>query len=619
MLIRSLKASFGCLENRELTLKPGLNIISAPNESGKSTWCAFLRCMLYGVDSARRSRAGELPDKQRYAPWSGAPMEGRMELQWQGREISLSRGTSLPALPMRDFSAVDRENGSAVPELHAEDAGELLTGCSEGVFERTAFIHGPLLRVENTGELEGRIASILAAPSGDASFPEASEKLREWQRKRSFRGHGRITELDDEIERLRSANEEWESCRREAETLEAECREAESQWEALRSRYHVNLRQELAAAREQSARLEQKAAGAEQRASEEREMLRSSPFAQRNAVVKAEAVIRDTETLLGQRDDWRLLIPGGLFGIFALAALWWNTTAALLLAGVSLLLFGLVFRAGQKRKKDRAKAMRLLTPFGASSSEDLKQKLWDFRTAAERYKRDSGYAVTAREEADIAAAELGELEQLAMDGNGEAELLAAETRVLELREKRDRSRGRLETLSGGDDLQQRREALLTERRDAQRQYDAITLALSELEKANEELRRRYSPALSELTESYFRKLTGGKYSEVLLDRELSALLMPEGGTLRRESAFLSRGAQDQLFLALRLALCTLLLGGEEKCPIVLDDALLSFDDERLGCALSLLEELGRERQILLFTCTDREERFLRRGKEDSML
>ena len=611
MLIHSMKASFGCLDDRELTLKPGLNVLTAPNESGKSTWCAFLRCMLYGVDSTRRSHAGELADKQRYVPWSGAPMEGRMEVEWQGREISLSRGTSLPNLPMRDFSAVDRASGSAVPELHAEDAGEKLTGCTEGVFERTAFIHGPLLRVENSGELEGRIASILAAPSGDASYPEAYDKLREWQRKRSFRGHGRITELDGEIERLESANREWENCRREVEALERECREAEIEWEALRSRHHVNLRQELAAAREQSARLEQKASAAEQRAAEERETLRVSPFAQKNAVTKAEAVVRDTETLLGQRNDWRLLIPGGLFGIFALAALWWNATAALLLALVSLLLFGLVFRAGQKRKKDRAKALRLLTPFGASSSEDLKQKLWNFRTAAERYKRDSGYAVTAREEAELAAAELNELEQLAMDGNGEAELLAAETRVLELREKRDRSRGRLETLSGGDDLLQRRETLLTERSDARRQYEAITLALTELEKANEELRRRYSPALSELTETYFRKLTGGKYSEVLLDRELSALLMPEGGTLRRESAFLSRGAQDQLFLALRLALCTLLLSGEEKCPIVLDDALVSFDDERLGYALELLEKLGRERQILLFTCTDREERYFR--------
>ena len=36
-----MTATFGKLENNTLTLMPGLNIIEAPNEWGKSTWCAF--------------------------------------------------------------------------------------------------------------------------------------------------------------------------------------------------------------------------------------------------------------------------------------------------------------------------------------------------------------------------------------------------------------------------------------------------------------------------------------------------------------------------------------------------------------------------------------------------
>ena len=64
---------------------------------------------------------------------------------------------------------------------------------------------------------------------------------------------------------------------------------------------------------------------------------------------------------------------------------------------------------------------------------------------------------------------------------------------------------------------------------------------------------------------------------------------------------------DQLYLALRLAICDLLL---PDCPIILDDALVYFDDERLRVALEVLRELGGQRQILLFTCTDREKRML---------
>ena len=82
---------------------------------------------------------------------------------------------------------------------------------------------------------------------------------------------------------------------------------------------------------------------------------------------------------------------------------------------------------------------------------------------------------------------------------------------------------------------------------------------------------------------------------------------PTGSTTDRSLSYLSGGTVDQLYLALRLAICDLLL---PDCPIILDDALVYFDDERLRVALEVLRELGRQRQILLFTCTDREKRML---------
>ena len=48
----------------------------------------------------------------------------------------------------------------------------------------------------------------------------------------------------------------------------------------------------------------------------------------------------------------------------------------------------------------------------------------------------------------------------------------------------------------------------------------------------------------------------------------------------------------------------LLPGGE--CPLVLDDALANFDDERAGYALETIRDIARKRQVLLFTCHSRE-------------
>ena len=191
MIVRKMTASFGVLQNRTLELSPGLNIIEAPNEYGKTTWCAFLRAMLYGIDTAQRGRAGKKPDKVLYAPWSGSPMAGTMEITFGGKDITLSRSTRIPSAPMRVFSAVYSRSGQSVLDLTGENAGETLTGASLPVFERTAFIGPAGLGVQQGAELEKKIASLVTAGEESGSFSEAEARLRALQRKCRYRTGGR--------------------------------------------------------------------------------------------------------------------------------------------------------------------------------------------------------------------------------------------------------------------------------------------------------------------------------------------------------------------------------------------------------------------------------------------
>ena len=140
MIIRSMTADFGRLEGETLELEPGLNVIARPNESGKSTWCAFIRAMLYGIDTSERVKGGFLPDKLRYAPWSGAPMSGTMELEYAGREITLTRWTKSASSPMREFRAVYSGTAEPVPGFTGASAGEALIGAGREIFRRSAFI-----------------------------------------------------------------------------------------------------------------------------------------------------------------------------------------------------------------------------------------------------------------------------------------------------------------------------------------------------------------------------------------------------------------------------------------------------------------------------------------------
>ena len=95
MKLLQLTATFGCLQGDTLEFGPGMTLIGAPNGSGKSTWCAFLRTMLYGLDTRQRDRKGAPADKNRYRPWSGSPRPPPAGCPWG----IFPRSTRTPAWP----------------------------------------------------------------------------------------------------------------------------------------------------------------------------------------------------------------------------------------------------------------------------------------------------------------------------------------------------------------------------------------------------------------------------------------------------------------------------------------------------------------------------------------
>ena len=65
----------------------------------------------------------------------------------------------------------------------------------------------------------------------------------------------------------------------------------------------------------------------------------------------------------------------------------------------------------------------------------------------------------------------------------------------------------------------------------------------------------------------------------------------------------SEGTIDQLYLALRLAVAKELT---PEAPLILDDALVRFDDTRHAAAMDILRQEAEQKQIILFTCQSRE-------------
>ena len=631
MIIRKLRASFGKLEGESLRFHDGLNVIYAPNESGKSTWCAFIRAMLYGIDSTERAREGYLPDKQRYAPWSGAPMEGSMDVRAEGSDITLQRRTTVRSAPMRDFSAVYTGTNTPVEGMTGQNCGELLTGVSKEVFRRSAFIAQGGVAVSGSPELEKRIQQIVSSGDEQTSYSEAENRLRTWQHRRRYHRKGLLPVLEgemDEAQRLLSDIGTSADSVREMEgqlqQLQLRCNDLEQSVAEARKRQRNDALQKLRDGRADVQRRNDDHDAALAELSRRREALQRSEFGDRSREELEAEVSGDMDSLEEIREDTGhrfALFPAVAFSILAilLAALYglWTKLPYILGAGfmcVGAIIFFLRYsRIRQAAQRAFAEQERILRKYKVSIPEDVPEVYTDFCALEDAVLEGAAEEKRSRDRYDHAVEELHRLEDAAVNeldfAGGDTEAARLSRMLHTARQEASALAAKISGLNGrlsamGDPM-----VVASSLRDKQTQYqmiqseyDAITLAQELLREADQEIQSRFSPALSGLAAKYMNEMTGGRYEDVLVGQDFSARTRVQGDTVARDAEFLSAGTADLMYLAVRLAVCELALPDGEPCPLILDDALVNLDETREAQAMNLLKRIALKRQVILFTC-----------------
>lgn len=668
----SLDATFGKLEHRSLTFSSGLNIVEAPNESGKSTLAAFLRTMLYGLKTSER---GALAEKNRYAPWSGSAMRGVLSLASERGNITIQRDTARANAPMGRFSAVYTGTGESVADLIAAGCGEALLGIPREVYERSAFIRQSGLAIDADTELERRIVALITTGEEGTSYSEAAAALKKQLNSRRHNKTGQIPVLEQSI----AADEANLS---ELRTLAAQCKDAEAELAALQSeqkqlRSELSLH-ELADRQEQFEALREAKHAAEEadaKAETVYRMIDAARTPTRSILEQGKAKLQTLDELNTQRRqaDAKLqsaqeelsafeslprkavkrshliiisvigfiLLALFLTGYFLRNASLTRWSGAFLVLTCALCVF---FRLKMSRQRksyeaelDRhsdavREAEAACAALGAAYEAQCASVLADI--PAEDITHAPAYISEAIARYEL----LAQLEREAQLSQMHFEVLQKQTpaeetlqhverpsvsrealedaltrnlaRCSELQRTVDYTAGRIRTIGDAREL----ENALAEKHERmtalQEQYDAISLAMDSLERANTTLQNRFSPALGVRAAELFSQLTGDKYNKVLLDRTFHALIEERDDAIAHDAALLSQGAADQLYLAVRLAICDLVLPAEKNIPLVLDDALINFDDTRCAAALELLLRESEKRQILLLTCQHREAAYL---------
>ena len=702
MRIYKMTATFGKLEHETLTLEPGLNIITAPNEWGKSTWCAFLMAMLYGLDTRAKTTKTALADKERYQPWSGSPMSGRIDLNWNGRDITIERATRR-RVPLGEFKAYETESGLPVEELTAANCGQTLLGVEQTVFRRAGFIRFSDLPVTQDEALRRRLNALVTTGDDSGAADRLAASLKDLKNRCRYNRTG----LLPQAEAQRDAIEEKLT---ELETLNTQCQKLKMRIDEVKDwlRQLYNHQQALAYAKMESG-LNQIAQARE--ATEETEQtLRAleAACASLPPQTEVESTVRELRAF---RDQWNAIraeerqaptepqkpeLPNpftgltaeaaramaredareltelsqskmplifmiiGAIGLLAAGGLAYLTAYvfAVIAGGVGLL--ALIWGAVD-RGSTRTKLLAIVEKYGTADwkswtapimeyeqamiaySEALKayqevgsdlevrlmvlrkkrdslcglqepEEVLDFWQEAQRqweqYDRARAEAMTARRHLEALDAVVKPVEKptapdnLTQNEAQTAQLLAeCAAEQQRLQNRLGQYQGRMEIIGSAEDLRLQHKRVCDRIARLEDTYTALTIAQETLTQARSELQRRFAPRITQRAQELLGAMTDGRYQSLTMGEDFSLRASAGQEDVQWDAIWRSDGTIDQLYLALRLAVAEELT---PDAPLVLDDALVRFDDTRMAAALNILRKMAESKQVICFTCQGRE-------------
>lgn len=705
MKIYSMTATFGKLEHARLDLKSGLNVLCAPNEWGKSTWCAFLIAMLYGLDTRAKTTRTALAEKERFAPWSGSPMEGRIDLNWNGRDITIERSTR-GRVPLGVFRAYETDSGAEVPELTADNCGQLLLGVEQSVFRRTGFIRLSDLPVTQDEALRNRLNALVTTGDESGDAVRLAQELRNLKNKVRYNRSGLLPQAIAQRESLAAKEQELSNLTLQIQSAQQEItrtgealKELENHKTAIAYEAALSDQRRVAEASETQEKAAQRlqklesaceklpnAEHAQEQYTQVRDLTQRWASAQNQArTAPDEPIPPETHPAFADMDGedalfaaeqdarefarhqgkiwfalWILgLMLFGVFGVF----FWLENyiyAAAAGGSGFMLLLAGMVLRSVHHRAaqaiidkygqpepsqwyamarthgaalhnynvakathKARMDALNRQTELlrkqqdalcKGQSPETVLQywqhitKLWE---ALENARRDAAAAQNHLDDVTAMARHC-----VPPEAPDRLTLSPAETdsQVFHVREQRQHLYNRLAQLQSRAEAlgsaQQIRRDLDTAARRVQKledTYAALTIAQETLADATAELQKRFAPRITSRAQELLHGLTEGRYDRLVISDDFTLRAGAIQEDTLHEALWRSDGTVDQLYLALRLAVSEEL---SPEAPLILDDALVRFDDRRMKAAMDILEEIAKDKQILLFTCQQREADYL---------
>lgn len=627
--------SYGKIKDKEIKFGDNINIIFGKNESGKSTIMHYIVNSFYGTSKNKKSR--ELSDYDKYLPWSSDDFSGRLSYKLDnGEKLEIYRDFNKKNPKIYNELKEDISNKFNIDKSLGNQFFYEQTKVDEDLFLSTVVSNQQEIKLGKTeqGVLIQKIANLVGTGDDNTSFRIAMDRINRRQLDEIGTSRSRekpiniiqkkLTDLQEEknvLEKYKNSQYEIEekilNKKEEISDLESEMqmyKDIKNVLENLKSEQEkINLQKQLKSSN--SAKISEYDFNIDKIQEENKNLILE--FFENKRVKK-------------EKNDFTFFVS--IFVLILINILQFvflkNAIVKISICCILLVITLVSIFAYFRRKKQNEEAIKKYNE-KQKKAEIIKEKINLIEDEIKKLERENNNI-----EKNIKSIEekIEEEKRKKLDfiyikyhKNINEDFLNIKTleqiqfKIQLLQEKISNTKvdlHRFELDKSNIEPQLDKLANIEEEIELQKEKKqqleklnmSFELAKTILTKCYENMKETVTPKFTQNLSQNIADITNNKYKNVNFNEQSGLVVETEKGDYVSAS-HLSVGTIEQLYLSLRLSMIKDL--SSETLPIILDEAFAYFDDERLTNFLETISKKYKENQILIFTCTDREQQILK--------
>ena len=619
MKIEKLKINnYGKLKNKEIELKDNVNIIYGKNEAGKSTLLKFIINSLYGISKNKKGK--EYSDVEKYKPWSGEEFSGRITYKLDdGKKYEVYRdfkkkNPKIYNENMEDISAqfpIDKNTGNT---FFYEQ-----TKVDEELFLSTLVTNQQETRLQQgeQGILVQKIANLVGTGEDNVSFKTAIDRINRRQLDEVGTTRSRekpiniienkIKELESEKQELKKYEEMQYVVEDKENVIIREIKQIEEKLQILNEYKIIFNNNEL-----ENEKLLLKENIKKQNIEKIKELdgkIDEIQLENKNIIEN-----RKQKNIKKPKIAIKLILPILLIFIINIILFFIIKNniikySILVISLIFMLILVGVFVKKQKKYKKEIKNEQEKIKQSQLVQEKIKL-LQDEILNLEKNNENIDLEISLGKQ-KIQEETNKKIENIPIQGVSSSNI---QEKISMLQNKLNNKKIELHSLELDKNniipkldklarIEEQYSNCLEQKQNLEKLNMSMILAKQILEECYEKMRHTVTPKFTQNLSRNIAEITNNKYTNVRFLDDQGLIVETQNGEYVPATK-LSVGTIEQLYLSLRLSMVEEL--SSESLPIILDEVFAYFDNERLENFLKYIYKRYPNRQILIFTCTNRE-------------